>query len=102
MFKKDVIKKFQEVAERVDMKLSQEAINNILDILSVTTKECYKELEIGEKVTIGEFILEKKEVKKQTRTCTLPGKEGEYTTPAHTKPVGKLTTKFKKENKEFL
>lgn len=102
MLKKDVIKKFQEVAERVDMKLSQETVSNILDVLSVTTKECYQELATGEKVTIGELVLEKKEVREQTRKCSLPGKEGSYTTPAHTKPVGKLTNKFAKENKEFI
>lgn len=99
MLKKDVVKKFQEVAGRADVKLSQEAICNIFDILGITITECYEELEIGEKIPVGEFILEKKEVKEKTRFCSLPGKEGEYTVPAHTKPIVKLRPKFVEDNK---
>lgn len=102
MLKKDVVKKFQEVAERVDMKLSQEAVTNLLDVLSVTMSECYNELEVGEKVTIGEMTLEKKEVKESTKKCSLPGKEGEYVIPAHTKPVAKLRKKFVDDNRKDL
>lgn len=102
MLKKDLVRKFQEVAGRADLKFSQDTVSDIFNVLGVTMGECFKELEIGEKVTIGEIVLEKKEVKEQTRKCSLPGKEGEYTIPAHTKPVVKLRDAFVKENKENL
>lgn len=102
MLKKDVVKKFQEVASRVDKKFSQDTVSDILDILGVTMAECYKELEVGEKAPIGEIMLEKKKVEETTRKCSLPGKEGEYTVPAHTKPVVKLKTKFVNDNKVVI
>ena len=102
MLKKDVVKKFQEVAGRVDMKFSQEVVSNILDVLNVTIAECYDEMEIGEKTAIGDIVLEKKKVNAVTRKCALPGKEGEYTVPAHSKPVVKLKPKFVKENRVEL
>ena len=99
MLKKDVVKKFQEVAGRVDMKLSQETVSNLFDVLTVTLAECYQDMEAGEKTNIGDLVLEKKEVKESTKKCSLPGKEKEYTVPAHLKPVVKLKPKFVEDNK---
>ena len=99
MLKKDVVKIFQEVAGRVDMKLSQETISDLFNVFSVTLAECYQDMEKGEKTNIGDLVLEKKYVKETSRKCSLPGKEKEYTVPAHLKPVVKFKPKFVKENK---
>lgn len=99
MLKKDVVKIFQDVASRVDMKLSQETVSNLFDVFSVTLAECYQDMESGEKTNIGDLVLEKKEVKELTKKCFLPGKEKEYTVPAHLKPVVKLKPKFVEDNK---
>ena len=99
MLKKDVVKIFQDVANRVDMKLTQETVSNLFDVFSVALAECYQDMEAGEKTNIGDLVLEKKEVKESTKKCSLPGKEKEYIVPAHLKPVVKFKPKFVKENK---
>lgn len=99
MLKKDVVKIFQDVASRVDMKLSQETVSNLFDVFSVTLAECYQNMKEKEKTNIGDLVLKKKKVNASNRKCSLPGKEKEYTVPAHLKPVVKLKPKFVEDNK---
>ena len=66
IMKKDVVKKFQEIAKNKGMALTQNDVDVILDVLEETIGAIGDELEVGEREFIACVKVEKKLVKERT------------------------------------
>ena len=65
IMKKDVVKKFQEIAKNKGMALTQNDVDVILDVLEETIGAIGDELEVGEREFVACVKVEKKLVKER-------------------------------------
>ena len=99
--KKDVVKKFQEIAKNKGMALTQNDVDVILDVLEETIGAIGDELEVGEREFVACVKVEKKLVKERTGVTQFKDRASEeWTKPAYTEVKLSAKTSFKEKHQE--
>lgn len=99
--KKDVVKKFQEIAKNKGMALTQNDVDVILDVLEETIGAIGDELEVGEREFVACVKVEKKLVKERTGITQFKDRPSEeWTKPAYTEVKLSTKTSFKKQTQK--
>ena len=99
--KKDVVKKFQEIAENKGMALTQNDVDVILDAIEETIEAIGDELEVGEREFVACIKVEKKLVKERTGITQFKDRPNEeWTKPAYTEVKLSAKTSFKKQTQK--
>ena len=99
--KKDVVKKFQEIAKNKGMALTQNDVDVILDVLEETIGAIGDELEVGKREFVACVKVEKKLVKERSNTTKFKDRPNvAWTVPAHTEVKLSAKTSFKKKYQE--
>ena len=101
IMKKDVVKKFQEIAKNKGMALTQADVDVILDVLEETIGAIGDELEVGEREFVACVKVEKKLVKERTGVTQFKDRPNEeWTKPAYTEVKLSAKTSFKKQTQK--